>query len=265
MVAVATMTRAVRQSPPTVAVTRVISRSPSGERSSRRRRDRPRSACATPRPACPGVPSAGLLFSGTEQEFVRTLLLRSGEIDPDVITEAYRAGGGGLVLARRRDRAPDGDLLAARRPALLGPGVRVDDPRPRGARRRPADRGVRRRARAHRPRSLDDPVELVSIRMSPASSATERGRSARVRRGGRGRPIRSAYFGPRGHARRSRGRAGGARGGRRPGADLRRRYDSTTVVRRAAPRLDAFGCIDIHVDRSPEPRTASPRIPSRSR
>ncbi|MEA2387161.1 MAG: N-methylhydantoinase, partial [Thermoleophilaceae bacterium] len=43
-------------------------------------------------PPAPGVFSAvGLLFSQTEHEFVRTLFLRSDEIDADTITDAYRS------------------------------------------------------------------------------------------------------------------------------------------------------------------------------
>ena len=212
-------------------------------------------------PPAPGVFSAvGLLFSGTEQEFVRTLLLRSGEIDPDAITEAYRdAGRGGLVLARRRrDRARDrrpsrGSPICATAGQAYELTVRV----PEG--RVDVDRADRRRS----PPSTSAPT--ATARSTTRSTSSRSGCSRRVvgdravairlasgRAGRRGDAVtRSAYFGPDvGHARRSGDRAGGAREGVAPGADVRRRVrlDHRRPARLHAPTLDAFGSIDIDVD-----------------
>ena len=211
-------------------------------------------------PPAPGVFSAvGLLFSGTEQEFVRTLLLRSGEIDPDVITEAYRELAEEAWSSLAAEGIAPETATFSRLADLRYSGqayeltIRVPEGRVDVARLIEAFAAEHERTYGHG--SLDDPVDLVSIRMLARVVGDEAG------------AIRLASDAP-------------AAAGARPAAptSARRRarstfrwsaraalaedvvqgpifvdeYDSTTVVPPGCTAtLDAFGCIDIHVRLSP--------------
>ncbi len=208
-------------------------------------------------PPAPGVFSAvGLLFSGTEQEFVRTLLLRSGEIDPDVITEAYRElaeeawsslGAEGIApetatFSRLADLRYSGQAYELT--------IRVPEGRVDVARLIEAFAAEHERTYGHG--SLDDPVDLVSIRMLARVVGDGAGaiRLASDAPAAAGALTRSAYFGPEVGALDVPvvGRAALAEGVVE-GPIFVDEYDSTTVVPPGCTAtLDAFGCIDIHVD-----------------
>ena len=130
-------------------------------------------------PPAPGVFSAvGLLFSQTEQEFVRTVLLRAGDIDEGVVAAAYAslAERSGRVPRRGRDRTRDRDIVEARRSPVRRPGLRAHGAGPGWAHRRGApDERLRRRARAH-----------VRARVDRGSRRPRVGP-----RGGAGRPCRA--------------------------------------------------------------------------
>jgi N-methylhydantoinase A len=208
-------------------------------------------------PPAPGVFSAvGLLFSRTEQEHVRTLLLRADELDPEAVTAAYAAlerearaahasegiATEAVALSRLADlryagqayeltvRVPDGPVDVAR---LIG--AFVDE-----------------HVRTYGHGSPGDPVDLVAVRVL-----------ARVERGGHANRLglaaehappeagttRRAWFGP----------AAGLvdvpvigrsalAAGEIEGPVFVDEYDSTTVVPPdARARLDAFGSIEIDV------------------
>jgi N-methylhydantoinase A len=209
-------------------------------------------------PPAPGVFSAvGLLFSQTEHEFVRTLFLRSGEIDADAITEAYGSLADEATAALRDEGiAPEtatfqrlADLRYAGQAYELT--VRVREGR--------VDVDVlvadfvAEHERTYGHGSPDDPVDLVSIRMlariaRPDVPATIS--SANAGAGGAPGGTRQAYFGP---------EAGVVETPVLTRESLRERvvegplfvdeYDSTTVVPPGCrATLDAFGCIEIHVD-----------------
>jgi N-methylhydantoinase A len=209
-------------------------------------------------PPAPGVFSAvGLLFSSSEQEFVRTLLRRSDEIDPDDVTEEY----GSLAEEAWSSLADEGiaperasfsrlaDLRYAGQAYELTvrvPEGRVDVEALKAA-------FVEEHVRTYGHGSADDPIDLVSIRMLarvpraavPASMVTA------ARKGRRsGAAERRAYFGP---------GAGSfdvpvldrpdLQGQIVTGPVFVDEYDSTTVIPPGgSATLDRFGCIDIHVD-----------------
>ena len=196
---------------------------------------------------------------------MRTLLLRAGEIDPDADHRqafAELEERGLASLAAEGDRARDGDASRGSPTcATSGQAYELHDPRPRRARRRrPADRAVRRRARAHlRPRLARRPGRpRLDPDARPRRRATTAGATRlRVRRAGRRRvPDAQRLLRPgRGHARRSRGLQRAAL----DGGLVRGRSSSTSTTRpassrRAAPRrLDAFGAsTSMSTSREPE-------------
>ena len=208
-------------------------------------------------PPAPGVFSAvGLLFSGTEQEFVRTLLLRSGEIDPDAITEAYRELAEEAWSSLAAEGIAPETATFSRLADLRYSGqayeltVRVPEGRVDVAGLIEAFAAEHERTYGHG--SLDDPVDLVSIRMlarvvgdgagairlaSDAPAAADARHPQRLLRPGRGHARRPVV-----------GRAALAEGVAQ-GPLFVDEYDSTTVVPPGCTAtLDAFGCIDIHVD-----------------
>ena len=154
-------------------------------------------------PPAPGVFSAvGLLFSGTEQEFVRTLLLRSGEIDPDVITEAYRELAEEAWSSLAAEGIAPETATFSRLADLRYSGqayeltIRVPEGRVDVARLIEAFAAEHERTYGHG--SLDDPVDLVSIRMlarvvGDGAGAIRLASDAPAAAGAR---TRSAYFGP---------------------------------------------------------------------
>ena len=160
-------------------------------------------------PPAPGVFSAvGLLFSGTEQEFVRTLLLRSGEIDPDAITEAYRcAGRGGLASLADEGIAPETATFRGS-PTCATRARRTSSPSASPEGRVDVAAADRRRS----PPSTSAPTATARRRpgrprLDPDARAG-RARRARATVSPSGAPAAagaayagSAYFGPRGRAR----------------------------------------------------------------
>ena len=208
-------------------------------------------------PPAPGVFSAvGLLFSGTEQEFVRTLLLRSGEIDPDVITEAYRELAEEAWSSLAAEGIAPQTATFSRLADLRYSGqayeltIRVPEGRVDVAGLIEAFAAEHERTYGHG--SLDDPVDLVSIRMLARVVGDGAGaiRLASDAPAAAGALTRSAYFGPEVGTLDVPvvGRAALAEGVVQ-GPIFVDEYDSTTVVPPGCTAtLDAFGCIDIHVD-----------------
>jgi N-methylhydantoinase A len=207
-------------------------------------------------PPAPGVFSAvGLLFSQTEQEFVRTLLLRSGEIDAAAVEAEYES----LAVEARASLAEEGipaegvrlsrlaDLRYAGQAYELTVRVADGSVDTRGL---TAD-FVAEHERTYGHGSLDDPVDLVSIRI--VARVERDGLSSRLApvepEGDGPRSTRTAYFGP------DVGlvdvpvvsRAALA-GAQVEGPLFVDEYDSTTVVPSGCrATLDEFGSITIDV------------------
>ena len=168
--AVATMTRAVK------AVTTYRGRDPRDFTLVRVRRQRAADGVEIARrlgmsrvlvPPAPGVFSAlGLLFSDTEHELVRTLMLRGDDDHPGAARSAPSASSrprrGRTSTRRRRPVAVTryADLRYAGQAYELPVPVAAGETDVADARGR-----LRGRARAHvRPRPVDDPVDVVSVR-----------------------------------------------------------------------------------------------------
>jgi N-methylhydantoinase A len=208
-------------------------------------------------PPAPGVFSAiGLLFSQTEHEFVRTLFLRSGEIDADTITEAYGLLADEATAALRDEGVAPESATFQRLADLRYAGqayeltVRVREGQVDAEELVAAFVAEHERTYGHG--SPDDPVDLVSIRMLARIARPDvpaKISSADADRGAL-EGTRRAYFGP---------DVGVVETPVLTRESLRERvvegplfvdeYDSTTVVPPGCrATLDAFGCIEIHVD-----------------
>jgi N-methylhydantoinase A len=209
-------------------------------------------------PPAPGVFSAvGLLFSQTEQEFVRTLLFRAGEIEAGAVEAAYDS----LADEARASLAEEGIapevVTLARLADLRYAGqayeltVRVADG-PVDVARVTAD-FVAEHERTYGHGSMDDPVDLVSIRVVARvdrPTLTSRLAPAEDHAAEDGARTRRAYFGP------AVGLVDVPVVGRSvlEGAELEGpvfvdEYDSTTVIPPGCrATLDAFGSINIDVD-----------------
>jgi len=212
-------------------------------------------------PPAPGVFSAvGLLFSQTEQEFVRTLLLRAGVIDAALVTSAYASlAAEAWASLAAEGIAPDtvtlsrlADLRYAGQAYELTVRVADDDVDIESLTRD----FVAEHVKTYGHGSPDDPVDLVSIRLlarvhrrGAATGIAAAGYRGSTGIGGAGE-ARRAYFGP------SVGlvdvpvidRAALA-GARVEGPLFLDEYDSTTVVPPGCrATLDAFGSIAIDVD-----------------
>jgi N-methylhydantoinase A len=209
-------------------------------------------------PPAPGVFSAvGLLFSQTEQEFVRTLLLRSGEIEECVVEAAYAALAEEAWASLAEEGIPQETVTLARLADLRYAGqayeltVRVPNDRVH-VQQLTAD-FVAEHERTYGHGSLDDPVDLVSIRvvarvdrealssrLAPTEDPSVDGHAT----------SRTAYFGPDvglldvpviGRA--------ALEGVEIEGPLFVDEYDSTTVIPPGCrATLDAFGSINIDVD-----------------
>jgi N-methylhydantoinase A len=209
-------------------------------------------------PPAPGVFSAvGLLFSQTEQEFVRTLLLRAGEIEAGVVAAAYDL----LADEARTTLAEEGiafetvtlsrlaDLRYAGQAYELT--VRVPDG-PVDVPRLTIDFAAEHE-RTYGHGSTEDPVDLVSIRVV---ARVDRHAIARRLSPFENRAVapetgtRRAYFGPDvGLLEVPVISRAALEGVEIEGPVFVDEYDSTTVIPpgcRAA--LDAFGSINIDVD-----------------
>ena len=121
-------------------------------------------------PPAPGVFSAvGLLFSQAEQEFVRTLLLRAGDIESGAITAAYAALADEAWTSLADERIAADTVTMSRLADLRYAGqayelaVRVPDG-PVDVDRLKGD-FVAEHVRTYGHGSADDPVDLVSIRV----------------------------------------------------------------------------------------------------
>jgi len=209
-------------------------------------------------PPAPGVFSAvGLLFSQTEQELVRTLLLRADRLEQETVTAAYVT----LEEEARASLADEGiaseEVTLARLADLRYAGqayeltVRVPDG-PVDVARLTAD-FVAEHVRTYGHGSPADPVDLVSIRVLARvdrPTPTTHLDAVREHASARAGATRQAYFGP----------AAGlvdvpvvARAmlaaGEVEGPAFVDEYDSTTVIPPGSrARLDAFGSIEIDVD-----------------
>jgi N-methylhydantoinase A len=209
-------------------------------------------------PPAPGVFSAvGLLFSQTEQEFVRTLLLRSGEIEERTVEAAYASLAEEAWASLAEEGIPRETVTLARLADLRYAGqayeltVRVPNDRV-DVQRLTAD-FVAEHERTYGHGSLDDPVDLVSIRvvarvdrealssrLAPMEDPSVDGRAT----------TRTAYFGPDvglldvpviGRA--------ALEGVEIEGPLFVDEYDSTTVIPPGCrATLDTFGSINIDVD-----------------
>jgi N-methylhydantoinase A len=209
-------------------------------------------------PPAPGVFSAvGLLFSQTEHEFVRTLFLRSHEIDAETMTAAYRGlaeeawsaleeegiAPETATFQRLADLRYEGQAyeLTVRVPEGQ---VDVDDL---------IAEFVAEHERTYGHGSTEDPVDLVSIRIlarverpDMPTALSPAGGVPPIAEG----TTRRAYFGPEVGAvdapvmsRES------LRGTAVEGPLFVDEYDSTTVVPPGCrATLDPFGCIQIDVD-----------------
>ena len=90
-------------------------------------------------PPAPGVFSAlGLLFSDTEHEVVRTLMLRGADVGADALEAAFAGVEGRGDREPRGHRRSDGHRHPLRRRAVRGSGVRARRSRPARPRRRRA-------------------------------------------------------------------------------------------------------------------------------
>jgi N-methylhydantoinase A len=208
-------------------------------------------------PPAPGVFSAvGLLFSQTEHELVRTLLVRAHELEPEAVSAAYAA----LEDEARASLADEGiapeTATLARLADLRYAGqayeltVRVPD----GAvdtLRLTAD-FVAEHVRTYGHGSPTDPVDLVSIRVLARvnrEASTTRFDTVREQAPAAAEVTRQAYFGPAAGLMDVPvfGRAALA-AGEVDGPAFVDEYDSTTVVPPGSTaRLDAFGSIEIDV------------------
>ena len=213
-------------------------------------------------PPAPGVFSAvGLLFSQTEQEFVRTLLLRAGEIDEDAVDCGVRVArrGGPSRLSPTKGSHPTpvtfvrlADLRYAGQAYELtvrvpdGP-VDVHASCERLSSPSTCGHTVTGRPTTRRPRLGPDPARV--------DRATTRGRLTPSQHGtvaAPGKAVRGARTSvPSRASRRSRAIGESSAPRRR---DSRGRCSSTSTTRRLSSRpaaratLDAFGSIEIDVD-----------------
>lgn len=209
-------------------------------------------------PPAPGVFSAvGLLFSPSEQEFVRTLLVRMREADPARIEETYAEllEDARAVLEREGMRVSEAVVNRLADLRYVGQAYELTVPVADGP--LDVDRLVRdfvaEHERTYGHGSLDDPVDLVSIRVrvrvprGAPSSTTLRSAGSRTANGSK---PRSAYFGP---------EIGVLDVPVISRADLASEvqegplfvdeYDSTTMIPSGCrARLDDFGSISIDVD-----------------
>ena len=119
-------------------------------------------------PPAPGVFSAlGLLFSDTEHEVVRTLMLRGHEITPRAPRVGVRGARDGSEGAPHPERQRARHRVAVRGRSLRGAGVRALRCRFRPARstsRRLVADFVAEHDRTYGHGSADDPVDVVSVR-----------------------------------------------------------------------------------------------------
>jgi N-methylhydantoinase A len=208
-------------------------------------------------PPAPGVFSAvGLLFSPTEQEFVRTLLLRTRDADTAALENAYHALADEAVSSLERDgiTASTASLTRLADLRYVGQAYELTVPVPEGSidRERIVHNFVSEHERTYGHSSFEDPIELVSIRIRARVERDSAATSLLTSRNGQPETLgpRTAYFGnefgeldvpviPRGAL-----TAAGLEG-----PLFIDEYDSTTVIPPGCRvTLDQFGSISIDVD-----------------
>jgi N-methylhydantoinase A len=208
-------------------------------------------------PPAPGVFSAvGLLFSTTEQEFVRTLLLRSNEIGAHAITDAYHSLAEEAWNSLTEEGIAHETAIFLRLADLRYAGqayeLTVHVPEGRVDVDALKAEFVAEHVRTYGHGSPTDPIDLVSIRI--LARVPRASTPARIDIASRDvdsdQDARRAYFGPGAGSFDvpviSRSELGGRE---RPGPLFVDEYDSTTVIPPAClASLDQFGCIEIHVD-----------------
>ena len=207
-------------------------------------------------PPAPGVFSAlGLLFSDTEHDVVRTLMLRGAQIAAATLERAFAeieqeatahfgdAGGASVSVTRSADVRYSGQAYELSVPVPAGPvdiGRLVSD-------------FVAEHVRTYGHGAADDPVDVVSIRTLGRIERTTARRYDPLTATQALPPLegtRAAYFGP------AVGRVevpvcnrGGLLAGERRGPLLIDEIDSTTVVPPGCvARLDEYGNIEVDVD-----------------
>ena len=207
-------------------------------------------------PPAPGVFSAlGLLFSDSEHEVVRTLMLRGVDGGEAVLDEAFAtiedeaassfgdSRGAGVTMTRQADIRYAGQAYELSVPVPPGP-VDVD---------RLVQDFVAEHVRTYGHGAADDPVDVVSIR---AVAHVERTASRRydplaaIRSLAPHESTREAYFGPEhGLVETPVCNRAGLLAGERRGPLLVDEIDSTCVVPPdCVARLDAYGNIEVDVD-----------------
>ncbi len=208
-------------------------------------------------PPAPGVFSAvGLLFSRSEQEHVRTLLLRLGELDPQTLTAAYAELEQAAQAARAAEGVAAGPVTLTRLADLryAGQAYELTVHVPDG----PVDAEllaaafVDEHVRTYGHGSPEDPVELVAIRVLARverEGGTSRLGLATALADAGGRATRRAWFGAAGPVEVPVIGRDALAAGEVEGPVFVDEYDSTTVVPPGCrARLDAFGSIEIDVD-----------------
>jgi len=207
-------------------------------------------------PPAPGVFSAlGLLFSDTEHEIVRTLMLRGTEVTAEALQDAFVAA----------EREATSNLVAADEAAVTvtrfadvrygGQAYELPVHVPAGAIdvARLVDDFVAEHVRTYGHGSAGDPIDVVSVRaLARIERTTERRYDplAAIRELPPLEGVRTAYFGP------ATGRVetpvcnrAGLLAGERHGPLLIDEVDSTCVVPPGSiARLDSFGNIEVEVD-----------------
>ncbi|WP_411277839.1 hydantoinase/oxoprolinase family protein [Gaiella sp.] len=207
-------------------------------------------------PPAPGVFSAlGLLFSDTEHETVRTLMLRGAEVTPHALESSFAAieavataslvstDGATVTVARYADVRYAGQAYEL--PVRVAAGtVDID--------RLTAD-FVAEHIRTYGHGSADDPIDVVSVRALARIARTTSRRYdpvAAIRALPPLETVRWAYFGPGvGHIETPVCNRAGLLGGERRGPLLIDEIDSTCVVPPGCvARLDAYGNIEVEID-----------------
>ena len=206
-------------------------------------------------PPAPGVFSAlGLLFSDTEHETVRTLMLRGAEVTADALESAFTA----IEAEATADIvATDEAIVTVVRYAdvrYAGQAYELPVPVPAGAIdfTRLVSDFVAEHVRTYGHGSADDPIDVVSVRALARIERTTARRYdplAAIRALPPLASVRTAYFGPAaGHVQTPVCNRAGLLAGERRGPLLIDEVDSTCVVPPGCvARLDAYGNIEVEL------------------
>ncbi len=207
-------------------------------------------------PPSPGVFSAlGLLFSDSEHEVVRTLMLRGVAITPAALEEAFAMVEAEAAAHFAGHEGPPPTLTRSADVRYAGQAYELPVPVPSGRVdvRRLVEAFVAEHVRTYGHGAADDPVDVVSIR---ALARVERTASRRydplatIRALPAHATVRAAYFGPGdGFVEAPVCNRAGLLDGERRGPLLVDEADSTCVVPPGCvARLDPYGNIEVDVD-----------------